>query len=165
MCAGGTCIHFFFVIQCAHFSIFLKKPCTSIDAPPKEPTEKPIPDTCSANPNAKERKPSRRPSSIYRTGEQIVLFPTGRRRQTADGSRGVPAPLASAANCRLLSAVSFPFSEMSKQAFSPRVQYITPWGEKTCEAIHFALKHQKRLKELEMVADLHKIGDAITLAP
>jgi transposase len=50
-----------------------------------------------------------------------------------------------------------------KKTLKTTILNITPWGEKTCEAIHFALKHQKRLKELEMVADLHKIGNAITL--
>ena len=51
-----------------------------------------------------------------------------------------------------------------KKTIKTTILNITPWGEKTCEAIHFALKHQKRLHEFGFAPiDLRKIGDDITL--
>jgi transposase len=51
-----------------------------------------------------------------------------------------------------------------KKTIKTTILNITPWGEKTCEAIHFALKHQKRLHECGFLpTDLRKISEDITL--
>ena len=50
-----------------------------------------------------------------------------------------------------------------KKTIKTTILNITPWGEQVCEAIHFALKHQKRLKELDIAVELNKVGNAITL--
>ena len=51
-----------------------------------------------------------------------------------------------------------------KKTIKTTILNITPWGEKTCEAIHFALKHQKRLGAFGIASnDLRKIGEARAL--
>ena len=51
-----------------------------------------------------------------------------------------------------------------KKTIKTTILNITPWGEKTCEAVHFALKHQKRLHEFGLPpTDLRRIGENITL--
>jgi len=51
-----------------------------------------------------------------------------------------------------------------KKTIKTTILNITPWGEKTCEAILFALKHQKRLHEVGFaMTDIRNIADDITL--